>query len=197
MEFIEIGEGKLKLTLTREDMTYYQLSEENMEYGNRETRNAVYRIMDEVKAKIGFDITGERVLIQVYESKEGGCEMFVSKLGGRASGGECGGCRLEREKNECIYEFSDIETLLSMCRTLKSLGYQEASYAYAAETAPLYYLVIRARQSASAVRKNTVEEYAFLSEFGKRKDGSYAKAYIEEHCRLIGNGDAVTRLSRV
>ena len=81
MELIMISESKLKIMLTSEDMKEYSLNYDNLSYENTETRRAFWSILDEAKHRTGFDAASERVFVQVYPSKKGGCEMYVTKLG--------------------------------------------------------------------------------------------------------------------
>ena len=80
MELIVIDETKLKIMLTAPDMRHYDLHAERMTAANAATRNAFRHIFEDARAQIGFDTTGERLLVQLYSSRGGGCEIFVTKL---------------------------------------------------------------------------------------------------------------------
>lgn len=80
MELIRIRDDRLKIMLTESDMDKYSLSCESLDYDNAETRHALWSILGEAKRKTGFDAASSRVLVQVYTSKCGGCEMYVTKL---------------------------------------------------------------------------------------------------------------------
>ncbi len=81
MELIVISESKLKIMLTSEDLLEYSLDCNSLNYENTETRRAFWSILDEAKHRTGFDAASEKVFVQVYPSKKGGCEMYVTKLG--------------------------------------------------------------------------------------------------------------------
>lgn len=89
MELIMISESKLKIMLTSEDMRAYSIDCSMLDYENTETRRAFWSILDEAKHRTGFDAASEKVFVQVYPSKEGGCEMYITKLGS-ASGKKAG-----------------------------------------------------------------------------------------------------------
>lgn len=80
MELIVIDEKKLKIMLTPPDMRHYDLHAERMTTANAATRNAFRHIFDDARERIGFDTSGERLLVQLYTSRGGGCEIFVTKL---------------------------------------------------------------------------------------------------------------------
>lgn len=81
MELILISDSKLKIMLTTDDMREYALDCSTLDYDNTETRRAFWSILDEAKHRTGFDAASEKVFVQVYPSRSGGCEMYVTKLG--------------------------------------------------------------------------------------------------------------------
>ncbi len=83
MELIVISESKLKIMLTAPDMARYRLESARMDCADARTRAAFRHIFDDARAEIGFDTEGERLFVQLYASREGGCEIFVTKLGRR------------------------------------------------------------------------------------------------------------------
>lgn len=51
MELHRIGEGQLRISLSADDMDYYQLNSETMDYDDTATRSAFWRILDRAKNK--------------------------------------------------------------------------------------------------------------------------------------------------
>lgn len=90
MELIVISENKLKIMLTAPDMAHYELEGSRMDCADSHTRAAFRHIFRDVRAESGFDTEGERLLVQLYASKEGGCEIFITKLGAARSGAPFG-----------------------------------------------------------------------------------------------------------
>lgn len=84
MELILINQSKLKIMLTAPDMKHYELLPDKLgttASTDRHTRAAFRHIFDDAEAQTGFHTTGERLLVQLFTSKCGGCEIFVTKLG--------------------------------------------------------------------------------------------------------------------
>ena len=73
MELIRIGEGKLKVMLTEEDMALYALDDTASDCSGTETRRAVFAILDAAKAQIGFDAARDRVCIQMFRARPAAC----------------------------------------------------------------------------------------------------------------------------
>ena len=78
MELIPINESKLKIMLDEIDMREYRLGAES-DCADTETRRAIRSILDVARKKIGFNTEGAEIFVQMYTSKKGGCELFVTK----------------------------------------------------------------------------------------------------------------------
>ena len=83
MELIVISDSKLKIMLTAPDMIRYDLAGSGKTCADPKTRAAFRHLFHDARQRIGFDTEGERLLVQMYTSREGGCEIFVTKLGAR------------------------------------------------------------------------------------------------------------------
>ena len=81
MELIVISPTRLKIMLTEPDMRRYALSADTAGCADGETRRSLRRLFDDARKETGFETEGARLLIQLYASRTGGCEIFVTKLG--------------------------------------------------------------------------------------------------------------------
>ena len=185
MELLRIGSTKLKVTLTEEDMEKYHLDRETIDYDTTETRSAFWQILDAAKRETGFDAGGERLFIQVYPSRGGGCEMFVTLVD-----------EGEEEKPDpphralsvrSIYRFPSLSVLLTACRKLLGMGYDRESRAFAVDGE--YCLVV------GELCDGGILQYGFLEEYGRRESGGVPLSYLSEHGVCLAEGDAVARLA--
>ena len=78
MELILISNTKLKIMLDESDMRKYHLSNES-DCANAGTRKAIRSLLERARDQIGFNTEGEEIFVQLYTSKHGGCELFVTK----------------------------------------------------------------------------------------------------------------------
>ena len=178
MELILINDSKLKIMLTPADMKEYDISCESVDYRQTETRRAFWCILDDAKHKTGFDAASEKVYIQMYPSKEGGCEMYVTKLGFTSPDENID--LAEERDGELAYHFTSIGPLLRVCKCLASMGLSETGEAYRAEDG--YYLLIDPPHG-----EIIPDRFAFLSEFGKKCDAEAIKTYVSEYGSLISD----------
>lgn len=81
MEYLVINDSKLKIIMTLEDARRYGLNTLGADYDSPEARRRFWRVLDDAAVAVGFSSKGDKVLIQYYPSRDGGCEIFVTKLG--------------------------------------------------------------------------------------------------------------------
>ena len=81
MEYLVINESKLKIIMSAEDAKRDGLNTLGADYDSPEARRRFWRVLDDAATAVGFSSKGDKVLIQYYPSRDGGCEIFVTKLG--------------------------------------------------------------------------------------------------------------------
>ena len=186
MELILISESKLKVMLTADDMRRYNLDCDTMDSDAAPSRRAFWNILDEARAQTGFDPGGEKVFVQLYPGKSGGCEMFVTKIGGQKNEAERSlpaPQKSRRKKTmpfstEHAYVFTNLSHLLQACRRLKQT-YTGSSKAYVDREKREYFLILS-------------EEATVLAEYEAHKCKSREIPYILEYCRCFCNDAAGT-----
>lgn len=78
MELILISNTKLKIMLDEDDMRKYSIGND-ADCVEPSTRRAIRSLLDCARDQIGFNTEGEEIFVQLYTSKHGGCELFVTK----------------------------------------------------------------------------------------------------------------------
>ncbi len=186
MELIVIDERKIKLTLTAEEMTAYRLTGEDAR-----TSETLRGILRDAGEKCGCRGMGGRVCIEMYPSRKGGCELFVTKLAERenrtdmkANEGLLAEYRKYIFRGRVIYAFDAMAHLLTACRDLARAAYDGDSAAYHDECGGTrkYYLILERESHLAAENMGSL-----------CRSSSYY--YIAEHCRRLCD-DAVGTLGR-
>lgn len=189
MELIKISDTKLKIMLTAEDMAHYAIASEALNYENTETRRAVWQILDEAKHRTGFDAASDRVLIQAYPCRTGGCELYITKITGITEPPEK---RSVAERRVRLFSFASLADLIAACKCLLAADRNGESAAYAVGR-ERYYLVLRGELGGEA---RVPPPYHPAQEFGEAVSAASARlAYIKEHAECLCGVDAVTRLA--
>ena len=76
-----IGEEKILVALSDKDMNELDITYDEMDYSNIETRRVIWTILDEAKRSLGKSIdTDGRILIEVTPGDDGGCIMCFTTM---------------------------------------------------------------------------------------------------------------------
>ncbi len=205
MELIRISDHKLKIMLTPTDMRHFELNAATFGEDQAQMHRAFRLLLEEIRRQTDFDADDNRISVQYFPSREGGCEMFISHLPPIEETEEKSGQRLpcvrethkcrrrvstEGFARECVYRFAGMPELLAVCRRLSALGYEGESRAYRDDMGSYYlFLSVLAPSPFS-----TPEELSFLVEYGSIESYSVQKTYLCEHGQEITSEDAVHRL---
>ena len=191
MELILINNSKLKIMLTADEVRQYDI---DRDCDGMDMRRALEPVLTRAREQCGFDASAGRVFIQLFPSREGGCEMFVTKLardndGNRSKGNDTskGG-----KKDTCLtlsvrdtvteedgyFSFGRISELICACRILKNAGAGDGSSVYVSEDG-VYLLCLPETEQGLPF------SVASVSEFAGRESPSVMRIYIPEHCRRL------------
>lgn len=177
MELIVIDESRIKLSLTSADISAYGAASAECV-----TPSLLRDIVNDVRQKFGCGSMDGRIYIQMYPSKGGGCELFVTKLRERKNriimkaGNESILAEYKKYvfRGRVIYSFNEMTGLLRTCRDLEYSGYNGMSNAYYDEIRHVYYIILECETHSAG------ENLGSLC-----RSASYY--YITEHCRMISD----------
>lgn len=75
------GNEKITVTLSHQDMNELDITYDEMDYSNIETRRVIWTVLDEAKRVLGKPIsTDGRLLVQVSPADDGGCLMLFTQI---------------------------------------------------------------------------------------------------------------------
>lgn len=208
MEHILISPGKLKLMLTKDDLEHYKLDhtvdESCAVEGTDASRMAFRLLLDDAGRITGFDAGRDKLFIQLYPSKDGGAEVYITKLGrnGRDSGfrDENGTSPNERVKINRIGVFDSMNNLLECCRHIRcayDIRKQSDVISSAYSDGKRYFLVISEslsyREYLDSIGRFRIE--AAFGEYGRNTSDPAVISYIKEHCFVFCEKKAVKILA--
>lgn len=218
LELLLISENKIKISLTKEDLDAHGITSDDIDYDNTETRRVFWTLLDEVKNKTGFDAAKTRIFIQIYPMRDGGCELYVSKIKetGRRTGTSASLHNSGAEKSVIGDSDADEEKHINEGGILNT---PEAKRKTESDTFAAIYcfdemislLLVCKRLNAlgySGVSSAFSEEkrlfflsleiqgerHSFIEEYGKKLRTESALLYVKEHCTPICEGEAVKYL---
>lgn len=80
MELILINERKLKVMLSNDDMIRYDLCGFEERIPGEDINTCFGEMLRDVRARIGFCADSERLCMQYYPCRDGGCELYITKI---------------------------------------------------------------------------------------------------------------------
>jgi negative regulator of genetic competence, sporulation and motility len=184
MEVILISDDKVKITLTEEDLREFAIdcdaAEEDGELCRR-FKDVLCRADDICGTSLG----ASRVLVQLFQSRDGGCELFVTRLSPALPTGASGAA------DGTVYVFNSLGALVAACRLLNTRGYGAHSAAFSTDGGE-YALLLPEFPSDAPVPLAA----ACLDEYGVRRTDEKTRLYISEHARTICADGAAEILSK-
>ena len=206
MEFILINDMKLKIMLSRSDLEEFDVRANELDYSNTETKRMFWDIIERAKKNVGFCCDGMRVLVQLYASRDGGCEMFVSKLGNayndplfpedsESSSLHCQPLykRDKKYTKKGVFCFDRLEWLITVCRRLFDIGYSGESSAYIDDERSFYLFL----DGLDATGYLPIDEYSFISEYGSAVNTEATAELLCERGKQICAEQAVQILAKL
>lgn len=192
MEFLTVSSNKLKIILDKKEMEEYGISRESSESTTAEVRASFWRILDQAREHVGFDVYGDKVLLQFCPTKDGG-ELFVTRLGKIAQSTEKALVKSQNvtvlSSRSKVYRFSGLDALLSSAKRASSeIKKRKVDLLYSDDGA--YYLLIEERVGGR------ICDLAFFGEYAEEVSSSLAP-YIYEHSKVIINGKRLSLLSEL
>ena len=191
MEIVKISDKSIKFCLTRDEVREYDLYE-GRELETNEMKKIFTRLLSQAKKEVGFKYAKENIVAEIFSSRDGGCEIFVS-------------CLLEEEKmykdkreeslppkaktQNQIYAFENISYLVRVLKEINKKDSLKTTSVYYDTEHKKYYLILEDVSNKSL-------KYAFVGEFSKCVKPSFLQ-YIVEYCDLICDKNAHIELVKL
>ena len=186
MEILKIGSDSLKISLCTKETFEYNLNE----LDNETVKNSFIKLLIKIRESISFNVTGEKVVAEIFTGKDGGCEIFISRVEVREE------MYKERVLDEAvkkprhitaIYSFEELERVLMVAKRLKDINFNGESSLYYDEKREKYYILLEDVSSKDL-------KYAFLNEYAKNIKSSLCPI-IKEHFKCVCKKDLIKKLS--
>ena len=116
------NKAKIIVELTRDDMRELDITYENMDYSNIETRRVIWTILDKARKTLCRDIDPSgKMTIETIPLDTGGCVIFFTVN----DTSEC--IRNIIAGNEDVYEFDSLDNVLDLERLMTKVIYESAN----------------------------------------------------------------------
>ncbi len=165
MEFMKIGDCAIKISLGAKEAAEYNITE-GMVSEEKEIRRAFSRLLERAKRELGIKFSSGQLLAEVFSSRDGGYEIFVSYVKQEAT-------NAPREQ-KTAFSVEHTDSLLYLKERLDLLCAEYEIFAH--ESAKKYYLIVK---NAS----RTDISFAFLYEMAtplRQSTARYIQAYANK-----------------
>lgn len=165
------GEEKIAVTLSHEDMHELDITYDEMDYSNIETRRVIWTVLDEAKRVLGKSVnTDGRLLVQVSPVDDGGCLMLFTQLPPQENKSKKR-LIMKKDAEPLLFCAFDLNAFIDGLRLLRENRLSLKAYEAFSHRGN-YYIVVHPKPTLS----ESVE--LLLCEFGETKTGN--KKYVSE-----------------
>ncbi|MBQ7356456.1 MAG: adaptor protein MecA [Clostridia bacterium] len=191
MKFLLVSDSKLKITITNKEMNEYSIDPETVDHFNSASRRGFWRVLELARSRVGFDVSGDKVLIQFYPINSGECEVFVTKLGilsPRNANLVSRSDRVNTLERRCgYYAFDTWEDLMRVAREIAALTHVDSSL-YSLPDGKLILSVLEYKTGGEHA------EFPILTEYSRRLSADF-EGYLIEHSEVLIRDNAIEKLA--
>ncbi|HZJ77632.1 MAG TPA: adaptor protein MecA [Clostridia bacterium] len=190
MKIEALSDSKIAVELTEEDMTDLDITYEDMDYSNIETRRVIWTLLDRARETLNRDIDPcGKMLIEAVPKSGGGCTINFTVLPNETTlTAHTNKLHIKRDSAYITYEFNSIDTLMSCAKSFVSSGrHLPCSELYSNNGR---YRLLICPGSETKVVKNFFSEFAQMC-----GEGSLNAEYTKEHWTLVCEDYSLEKLA--
>ncbi|MCD7774352.1 MAG: adaptor protein MecA [Clostridiales bacterium] len=181
MNIIAQTENRICIELTHEDMIDLDITYEELDYSNIETRRVLWTLLDEARQALGWDVSlTQRLLIEAVPDSGGGCMIFFT-LTDREQENQGEGL-VKGAALTAVCRSESIDNIGALACVLGNKGSILKSELYT--DGKNYRLIVQPEIGFKG------DIYAVASEFCDTEDEN-AAAFTREHWKMLLSPDAV------
>lgn len=175
------ADNKICVELTKDDMSELDITYDELDYSNIETRRVLWTLLDEARHKLGKNIyLTQKMLIEAVPDDKGGCSIIFTVM---QEDGSCGRKKLVKLNDaKIICRTDNIDDMGAMAKILSENAKIAKSELY---TDGKSYRIILYPRSPS-----TADLSALIGEFCDVEDET-AAPYTFEHWKKLASPDAL------
>lgn len=192
MKIEAVTDDKIVIDLTPQDMDALDITYDEMDYSNIETRRVIWTLLDRAGKFLGRDIDPSgKMMIEAMPKLSGGCVIYFTIMCEREpEPGITVRPVLRKEELLVTYEFDNADDLLAAVPAMKKISadtYESELY----ENNGKYRLLIKSSGTLRSI-KNSLCEFAVL-----HSEGECGAEMTREHWKEIVKDEALQKICRV
>ena len=183
MEFMKIGHDSLKITMSAKEAKMYDLDEDST-LDSEEMKSTFTKLLLRAKKEIGYKYAGERVVAEIFSSKNGGCEIFLSYADEQIN-------EMKESKYKksyiSVYMLESFFDTIELIKRMEGSNYKGKSSLYYDEQNERYYIAFEDPEIKDG-------KYLFINEYARQQKNN-SIVYLKEHCKCIKRNTAIDYFS--
>lgn len=205
MELIYISETQLKIILSGEDLMSYGITADQLDYSNVSTRHLIWAILNSAKSESGFNADNSKLSITVFDSADGGCELYIKKESiGKTDNISVSQYKAKTYRHSALgkakgkYIVADLSSLCKLSYRIISDKFHLRTSLYF-DSRGNYILTVNPEKRLPSYitdKEKHTNLPQYLSEYGASYElTEKALTHINEYCKMISEGNAAELLS--
>lgn len=189
---IELLDDKtVKVVLSNADMVQFNLTYDEMDYKNPDTKRVILQLVDQIKREVSVDLSTGKLFIEAFPYADGGCILYVNLLDISSSKAKQGSHKYKTSfDTPIIFCFKDVSALAGLSkRLITKYGHIILKNALYLDQ-DKYYLLIYTYFKMDDQLLHLLTEYGQF--YGK---GSLVSSIIQEHAKELIASEALETLS--
>ncbi len=187
---IELLDDKtVKVVLSNTDMISLNLTYDEMDYKNPDTKRVILQLVDQIKKEVSLDLSTSKLFIEAFPYVDGGCILYVNLLDLNLKSKSTAKQYKISFDTPIIFCFSDIDSLGNLSKRLlerySHIILKNSLYLYNGK----YYLLLYTYFKMDDQLSRLLNEYGQY--YGK---GAIMSAVIQEHAKELISSDALEKL---
>ncbi len=182
--------------LTKNDLLRYELDCETMDSEDPATRRSLRELLADVKTSSGFDVADDKLFIQLYPSRDGGAEIYITKLSAKRQSEPSNDAALHVTS---VFRFDSMRALLNACARCAPCGISEGKASSAWQGELGYFLITEENVPYRKYLSGGTKAFDELIAEAGAVVGSAptSAAYVREHCQCFCERDAISVLAKL
>ena len=181
-------EDKIIVDLSSEDMTELDITFDNMDYSNIETRRVIWTILDKARLALKRDIDpSDKMLIEAIPKPSGGCIICFTVQNPEVKAASFHNMlKVKKEISTSTYEFDSLSDLTACAERVRKtyIGLKSTLYSLDGK----YRLVISCGNIGRI--RNLISEYA-----NQCRESTLFHETMKEHWKLLATDNAIEMLT--
>lgn len=202
MKIERVGENKIRIFVSYDDLEERDIDLDTFNYNSPETQELFWDLMEQAEIELGFEAQESQLCIEAVSDVEHGFVITITRVEEEAEFESIQKFIKNRYKKKdlaikkktasvcstmLIYSVETFDDLCGLCAMIKSL-FTGRSKVYSLENT--YYLVL---SSVEGNIKNEKQFYSILSEYGdKMPNVDFFEGYLNEYGKRLMDENAIT-----